>query len=73
MDQYRIKPSRHSFDLQKRDAKGNYRTIAYCRNRRDLLSSLRAHKLPEDLANSVPRFHTNSLESLANYGLDKGQ
>ena len=72
MSDYRVSTAAQSFDLEqfvRIDKDGNevWRKEAYCRNRRDLMASLRARDLPLSLADGVPGHHAASYEALADF------
>ena len=69
---HRVTTAAQSFDIEqfvRIDKDGNevWRKEAYCRNRRDLMASLRARRLPVTLADGAADHHAASYEALADF------
>ena len=72
MKNYRVVTSSHSFDIQKLDSinkagEPKWDTIGYYRNKKELLVGLCCRGLPVSLADSVPKYHQDSYDTLVTF------
>ena len=69
-ERHRVTTGAKSFDIERfvrldKEGAEVWAKAAYCRNRRDLLISLRALGLSDDLARDVPAYHHDAYRSLS--------
>ena len=77
-DRWRVSTAAKSFDLERfagldKDGAEIWRKEAFCRNRADLLASIKSRGLSASLADDVPSYHDDAYRLLASVGESGGE